>query len=425
MKYLFSILSILLLSLGAKAQTPNDSLAVYLRYALTHSPSLRQQQLQWKAQLLAAYGAGQLQDPELSVGVFPMSMEHANVRQLATVTLMQMFPWPGTLKAGRQQMERQAEAAWQQVRKEGLTLAYEVERQWWTMLSVQRKLQLVRQKRDFMDEMGRVALMQYRSALANKNARLSDQLRVEAEVARLDEQMESMKEELNLLKQQFLLTLHRPDTSEVVLPDSLIQQPLPVLRWEVVEAADPTLAQLSAQKLAFEAQERRVRAMGKPMLGVGVEYMVNGRVDMPRMAAMNGKDMFMPMLRVTLPIYRKRTTMALGNARAMQTSVEWGKLKRTDALRSEWLAVRQKAEEWKRKMQLYRDQEKRLQHVLELMEKEYVAGSTQMTDLLQTLRELLDNELLAVEATAQWNIVGAQMIKLKARPQPLLLRVSE
>ena len=39
---------------------------------------------------------------------------------------MQMFPWFGTLKAGRQIMEQKAEAAYQEFRENGIALAYDV-----------------------------------------------------------------------------------------------------------------------------------------------------------------------------------------------------------------------------------------------------------------------------------------------------------
>ncbi len=55
--------------------------------------------------------------------------------------------------------------------------------------------------------------------------------------------------------------------------------------------------------------------MGYPMIGLGVNYSVINKNEMST-SAMNGKDMIMPMVTVTLPIYRKKY-------KAMQTEADF------------------------------------------------------------------------------------------------------
>ncbi|MFR5269805.1 MAG: hypothetical protein ACLTGI_02680 [Hoylesella buccalis] len=94
-----------------------DSLAVYIAEAIRNNPSLKSEYQAYQAQMANAKGAGVLSDPQLSVGVFPQAMHHVNGKQLATITIMQMFPWFGTLKAGREQMEYKAQEAYQKFRE--------------------------------------------------------------------------------------------------------------------------------------------------------------------------------------------------------------------------------------------------------------------------------------------------------------------
>src|SRR3712207_9508848 len=82
--------------------------------------------------------------PQVNVGVFPQGMQHVNVKQIATVSVMQMFPWFGTLKAGRLQMSYKAEAAYQQYRERSYELALDVEKQWNTILAQKEKIKAVR-----------------------------------------------------------------------------------------------------------------------------------------------------------------------------------------------------------------------------------------------------------------------------------------
>lgn len=79
-----------------------DSLAVYIAEAIRNNPGLRSEYQAYQAQMANAQGAGVLSDPQLSVGLG---------KQRTTITIMQMFPWFGTLKAGREQMEYKAQEA--------------------------------------------------------------------------------------------------------------------------------------------------------------------------------------------------------------------------------------------------------------------------------------------------------------------------
>src|SRR5690606_9216776 len=60
--------------------------------------------------------------------------------------------------------------------------------------------------------------------------------------------------------------------------------------------------------LAYKAKAEMDRKMGYPMLGLGLQYMVVGKNNDPMFAMgdMNGKDMIMPMLSLSLPIFRKK-----------------------------------------------------------------------------------------------------------------------
>lgn len=401
---------ILLAASSAHAQT--DSLAVYIEAAMANSPALARQYQAYKAQVAAACGEGQLSDPELTVGFYPEAMNHVNGKQIATFSLMQMFPWVGTLKAARQQKESMAEASFQGFRQAALDLALDMQRQWYGMLSTQEKIKSVERQRHLLDDIQKVAVYQYKTATMGRNSRMSDQLRIEAEVKRLDEKRASLVDELRLQRQQFNLSMHRGHDAELVLPDSIRLKEMPIVDWARIEANDPAVAQLEAQKKSFEAQDRMAKSQGMPKIGVGVEYMLNGKVDMPVMSNMNGKNMLMPMLKVTLPIYRRRTNMARKSAQLMRQSVESGIEQRQDALRASCLDISKRAADVERKVRLYDSETELLDKTLQLMRGEYANGSTSLTDILQTLREKIDYDLLKAEAYAQYNGLVAEMERL-------------
>ena len=392
-----------------------DSLAVYIAEAIRNNPALMSEYQAYQAQMANAQGAGVLSDPQLSVGLFPQAMHHVNGKQLATITIMQMFPWFGTLKAGREQMEYKAQEAYQKFREKSLSTAFNVEKQWYSILATQEKVKAVKQKRALLNDIKKVAIYLYKNYTAGRDTKMSDQLRLDAEEERLKEQTESLETQLTLQKQQFNITLHRQPNAALSLPDSIPLRQMPTLNWTEIERNNPKLAQYSAIQKAFKSQEEQTRAKGMPMIGVGLQYMLNGKVDMPMMPNMNGKDMVMPMVSVTIPIYRKKITSAIHSAQLMERSAAYNYQSQLDALQSTYLSIEQRADDIKRKLKLYESEVSLLNRTLELMQKEYATGATSLTDILQTTRESIDYDLLKAEANAQYNTITAEAIQLLAR----------
>lgn len=392
-----------------------DSLAVYIAEAIRNNPGLRSEYQAYQAQMANAQGAGVLSDPQLSVGLFPQAMHHVNGKQLATITIMQMFPWFGTLKAGREQMEYKAQEAYQKFREKSLSTAFSVEKQWYSILATQEKVKAVKRKRALLNDIKKVAIYLYKNYTAGRDTKMSDQLRLDAEEERLKEQTESLETQLTLQKQQFNITLHRQPNAALSLPDSIPLRQMPTFNWTEIERNNPKLAQYSAIQKAFKSQEEQTRAKGMPMIGVGLQYTLNGKVDMPMMPNMNGKDMVMPMVSVTIPIYRKKITSAIHSAQLMERSAAYNYQSQLDALQSTYLSIEQRADDIKRKLKLYESEVSLLNRTLELMQKEYATGATSLTDILQTTRESIDYDLLKAEANAQYNTITAEAIQLLAR----------
>ena len=383
-----------------------DSLAVYITEAIRNNPGLRSEYQSYQAQMANAQGAGVLSDPQLSAGLG---------KQLTTITIMQMFPWFGTLKADREQMDYKAQAAYQKFREKSLSVAFDVEKQWYSILATQEKVKAVKQKRALLNDIKKVAIYLYKNYTAGRDTKMSDQLRLDAEDERLKEQTESLETQLTLQKQQFNITLHRQPNAALSLPDSITLRQMPTFNWTEIERNNPKLAQYSAIQKAFKSQEEQTRAKGMPMIGVGLQYMLNGKVDMPMMPNMNGKDMVMPMVSVTIPIYRKKITSAIHSAQLMKCSAAYNYQSQLDALQSTYLSIEQRADDIKRKLKLYESEVSLLNRTLELMQKEYATGATSLTDILQTTRESIDYDLLKAEANAQYNTITAEAIQLIAR----------
>ncbi|MFZ1236695.1 MAG: TolC family protein, partial [Prevotella sp.] len=142
------------------------------------------------------------------------------------------------------------------------------------------------------------------------------------------------------------------------------------------------------------------------------EYMLNGSVANPMMPSMNGKDMLMPMVKVTLPIYRKKIHAVRKSIDLQKSSLDYSYQSQQDMLHLQYLSIQQRAADEKRKLELYRKEVDILHNTLHLMTTEYVNGTSSLTDILQTTREQIDYALKKAEAYADFNTLVAELEKL-------------
>jgi len=404
---------------AALPSAAQDSLAAYIREALRNNPSVTAGYKEYEAAMQGCTTAAALGDPELSAGFFPKAMEHVNGKQVATVSLMQMFPWPGTLKAAHKEMGWKAEAAYEKYRDSGIDVAFRVQKLWYQMIATKMKIKTVADNRRIIRDIEDIAIYKYKSPQNAMTGRMSDQVKIEAEVVRLDEQIESLQSEYELQAKQFNLLLHRDAASPLVIPDTLV---MAEQQQFVLSGVDnhPKIRRIKALREAYSAQERKARKMGMPMIGVGIEYMINKKRDsssmddMGSMSDMSGMNMWMPMLKMSLPVYRRKVKAQQKAAQLMQEAAQLNMESVKDAIMSDFLAVEQKADDAKRKIGLYKKQTEILANSMEMMRQEYINGSAAMTDILQTERSITDIELRRIAAVADYNIVAAEYDRLLA-----------
>lgn len=411
-------------SLGLRAQT--DSLQAYRIQAVQNSPAVRASYREYQAALQRVIPAGSLDDPELSAEFFPKPMEHVNGKQVASLTLMQMFPWFGTLRAAKQEKSWMAEAAYQKYRETGLTLVFNVSQSWYAMLAAREQIGTIRENIRLLQNIKEVALYLYKSPAVmfgkvkgmGGGGRMSDQLRIQAEIEKLEEQEQDVESQLALMKRQFNLLLHRDETSPVFLPDTLLASTPPVVNLTLLEVQNPQLSMLKAQSQSYAAQGEKARKMGMPMIGAGVGYMLNTKRSAMStdgsMSQMNGMDMPMLMLKVSLPIYRKKIRAQERAAALMKASADESYADRIDELHSQYDRILRQMEEAQRKMVLCDNESGILDHTLQLLRTEYTNGVSSVTDILQTQRTLIDFRLKRFEALAAYDTAVAEMEKLAA-----------
>jgi outer membrane protein TolC len=158
--------------------------------------------------------------------------------------------------------------------------------------------------------------------------------------------------------------------------------------------------------------------MGYPMVGLGLNYAIVSKSGIAMGAPeMNGKDMIMPMVVLSLPVYRKKYTALQNEAELLKAASSENYKATANSLQSEYYQAVLLYQDAQRRVKLYKNQFQLASKSLELILKSFSSSSSGLTDVLRVRQQTLDYELKQVEALADFNIAIAWLKRLMAYSQ--------
>ncbi|MDR1673172.1 MAG: TolC family protein [Bacteroidales bacterium] len=258
-------------------------------------------------------------------------------------------------------------------------------------------------------------------------AGMTEVLRIRLELEETNNNMEDLASKIVAGKARFNALLNRPAESAVAVPDTLIQLPFDANAdslMQIITRQNPMLGMLHEERLAYEAKTEMARKMGYPMFGIGLEYMLiakttEGVTSMNNMEAapiktsgMNGKNMVMPMVSVSIPVYRGKHKAAQKESSLMRQAADEKYADALNRLQADLYRYRQQTDDAVRKIALYRKQTAFARTTYTLILQEFASGKGSLADLIQVQRQLLDYRLKEAETVAAYNIAVANIWKI-------------
>jgi outer membrane protein TolC len=245
---------------------------------------------------------------------------------------------------------------------------------------------------------------------------LTDLYRIKIEAGDLKYILANLKNREQTIIARFNGYLNRPQmagvyTGEILLADTL-ELDLSAIS-DSIQGNNPMLNMLIYENEAYQARKKMVTGMGYPMVGLGLNYSVIGRSDMST-SSMNGNDMIMPMLSITLPVYRNKYNAMREEADLLSQASSRNYQAASNSLNTEYYTAIQLYQDAKRRIKLYEDQYTLASKSLEIMLKSFAASTVTLTDVLRVRQQTLDYELKQVEAITDLNTAKALLIRLMA-----------
>lgn len=424
LKCFFVVAIMILMNVGLHTNAqPVDSIQYYLEIAGRNNPKIQSEFLKYESSLERIPQAGAYPDPTLDIGFFLKPMDIIDGKQVADFTLMQMFPWFGTQKAAQTEAAQMSKMAYEEFRLSVNNLFLDVYKEWYELSSLQQQLKNSEANKRSLVQLESLATRKYSSSSANSgnmsssSGSMSDVLRIQLEVAELENTIESIESEIIAKKSAFNALLNQPSLSPVSVPDTIIKTPYVfnvAAVMEQIEHRNPRLLMINEEKLAYEARAVADKKKSYPTVGIGVQYsLINKRSDMLLpVSDMNGMDMFMPMVSISLPLFR-------GKYKAQQKESELAIMSNTklfadtqNSLEAEVYQIKHELEDAARKIELYKKQSQIAQATYRLLVQEFISGNNDLTNLIQVHRQLLDYTFKEADAVAKYNTVVASIKSL-------------
>ncbi len=471
LKLIISVYFCLFLPFSLYSQT--DSLIKYLEIAAKNNPTVLQRFIEYQESLQKIPQVGSLPDPELSAGVFFSPMELVNGKQVADLRLMQMFPWFGVIRYGKDEMSLMAKAKFELFRDAKLQVCYDVQRTWYELYKVQKEISISEKNIEILRLIERLALGRFKSAslvntgtssqenttspvsssssnssvpsgmqtmttvqsnaastssnqtasmqtnsmgASSGTSALSDIYRIQIETGDLENNIALLKNKQTFITAKFNAYLNRPVITPVFTSGEIPGDSLEIALTAVSDSIlvhNPMLGMLDFESQSAEARKKMVARMGYPMVGLGLNYSVISKTDSPMgEASMNGKDMVMPMVILTLPVYRKKYTAMQKEAELRKEAAAANYQAVSNSLQSEYYEAALLYQDSHRRIKLYQNQFQLASKSLDLMLKSFSTSSSALTDVLRVRQQTLDYELRQTEALADFNTAIAWLKRL-------------
>ncbi len=406
-RYITTLIGLLLCSALSFAQTLDD----YFTIAAGNNPGLQSVYKEYEAALQKVPQVNTLPDPVFSFGYFISPVETRVGPQQARFSLTQMFPWFGTLKAQGDAAALMADAKFQSFLDARNQLYFQVAAAFYPLYELNEWISI---------EEENISILESYKTIANQNFENGNGTMVD--VLRADIMLKESQTNLNILrdKEKPLLTrfnklLNRPENEQVAISDTLTMEYLnDNFRKDSLLADNPVLNALDLKIKGSKASELAVQKQGQPKFGIGIDYVLVGErsdVTLPD----NGKDVLMPMVSMSIPIFRGKYKASVKEARLMQESFAFKKEEAANTLNSEyemaWFEIRQQQQLFA----LSGQQIQSAQQSLNLLLTAYGNSGKAFEEVLRMQQRLLKYQKLRATALSQYQIALAKINYLTAK----------
>jgi outer membrane protein TolC len=370
-----------------------QQLETFIEEALTNSPEIQKFELQYSIASEKVNEVNTIPNTEFGVGYFVSEPETRTGAQRFKVSAKQMLPWFGNITARENYVSSLAEATYENIAIAKRKLMASVSQSYYNLYANMAKQEVLIENISLLETYETLALTSVEVGKASV-----------VDVLRLQMRQNEMEQLKNVLEQQYLAEqtslnnfLNRDNNVATHVVDELN---IPSEDFDInIKNLDlhPELLKYDKLYQSVEKSELLNQKESSPMIGFGLDYInVEKRPNMN--FSDNGKDIIMPMVSVSIPIFNTKYKSKTKQNELQQQEVLAQKQERLNALET----LLDKAINNRISARIsYKTQTKNLtkaKNVEEILIKSYETGTINFNDVLDIQELQLKFQINQIEA---------------------------
>ena len=273
----------------------------FIEEALTNNPEIQKFELQYSIASEKANEVNTIPNTEFGVGYFVSEPETRTGAQKAKVSVKQMLPWFGSITARKNYVTSLAEAKYEDIVIAKRKLVASVSQSYYNLYALKAKQDVLVENIELLKTYETLALT---SVEVGKSSAV-DVLRLQMRQNELIQLQQILEQDFLAEKTLFNKLLNRDKSKTIEISNELtIPSENNYISSENLQL-HPELIKYDKLYESVEQSELLNQKAARPMLGFGMDYVaVSERPDMSFKD--NGKDIVMPMVTLSIPLFNKK-----------------------------------------------------------------------------------------------------------------------
>jgi len=382
--------------------TQAQQLQSFIQEAQKNSPEIQAYNLRHDIAEEKVNEADWIPNTEFSAGYFVSEPETRTGAQRARFSARQMLPWFGTITARENYAGSIAAAEYVEIVIAQRQLALAVAQSYYRLYESKAQQRVLDQNIQLLQTYERLAL----TSIEVGKASAVDVLRLQIRQNELQQQKEVLEEAYSGEQIAFNKLLNREGSIQLTVLEELLVPQEDIEYAAHIVSIHPELLKYDKLYESIAQSELLNQAKKNPMIGFGLDYVpVSERPDLN--FSDNGKDIFMPMVSVSIPIFNKQYDSKSKQNELRQLEVSAQKENRLNVLESAFAKALSQRNQARIK---YFTQDKNLEqanHAEEILIKNYETGTIDFKDILDIQELQLKFQINQISAVTTYYLQSA------------------
>ncbi|MDN6309783.1 MAG: TolC family protein [Flavobacteriaceae bacterium] len=374
-----------------------QQLQSYIEEAKANNPEIQAIELRHNAAEEKINEVNTLPDTEFGAAYFVSEPETRTGAQRAKFSVKQMLPWFGTITARENYAASMAEAEYVEITIAKRKLARSVSEFYYLLYGIKAKQKVLEDNIQLLKTYEQLAL----TATEVGNASAVDVLRLQIRQNELQQQKEALLQQAKGIQAALnSLMNHKYDRDISVVSNLEIPLEDPVHSYEVL-SLNPELIKFDKLYESVTQSEELNQKESAPSIGVGLDYIaIEERPEMN--FSDNGKDIIMPMVSISIPIFNKKYKSTTKQNDLKQQEIQSQKKDRLNTLKSQFSRAISQRNQARIKFNIQEKNLKQAENAEEILTKNYETGTINFNDVLDVQELQLKFGINQIEAIQEY-----------------------